>query len=94
MLSYLSCQKLQDNTSFEMSHSRYISLELSLRWQSLCTNHALRQNIILVHKTQDSPILYHGSLRNDYKILKKNKKRRLYKAKLLRNKIGIKTGKN
>jgi len=33
-------------------------------------------------------------LRNDYKILKKNKKQRLYKAKLLRNKIGIKTGKN
>ena len=33
-------------------------------------------------------------LRNDYEILKKNKKRRLYKAKLLRNKIGIKTGKN
>ena len=65
-----------------------------MRWQSSCTNHALRQNIILVHKTQDSPIFYHGSLRNDYKILKKNKKQRLYKAKLLRNKIGIKTGKN
>ena len=61
---------------------------------ALCTNHALKQNIIFVHKTQNSPIFYGGSERNKYKTIRKLRNKDCIKQKSLRHKIGIKRGKN
>ena len=49
-------QKVSCSISFESSHQWYLYLKWAKGWQSLCKDHALGKNLILVHKTRFGPI--------------------------------------
>ena len=55
--------KVSCSTSFESSHQWYLYLKWAKGWQSLYKDHALGENLILVHKMQFAPIFIVASVR-------------------------------